>query len=82
MCVCVCVCVCVYVCVDGQLSNVLPVTVGVSQGSILDPLHFNLYLNDLLNVLKHCDNNMYADDTALSYASKSTTDLLMKTLYI
>ncbi len=63
------------VCVDGQLSNGLPVTVRVTQGSILGLLLFNLYLNNLPNVLKHCDNNMYADDTALSYASKSTTDL-------
>ncbi len=64
-----------WVCVDGQLSDVLLVTVGVPQGSILGPLHFTLYLNDLHNVLKHCDNKMYADHTALSYALKSTTDL-------
>ncbi len=43
--------------------------------SILGSLLFTLYFNDLPNVLKHCDNNTYADDTALSYIPKSTTDL-------
>ena len=47
--------------IDGKESNSLPVTSGVLQGSILGPLFFVLYINDLPNV---CNSkvSLYADD--------------------
>lgn len=45
-------------------SKALPVTLGVQQGSILGPLLFVLYINDLPNALDS-DLIMYADDTTL-----------------
>ena len=35
------------------------------QGSVLGPLLFALYLNDLSVVVKHCILNLYADDAEL-----------------
>jgi len=36
--------------------------VGVLQGSILGPLLFNIYMNNLPTIVKFCELNLYADD--------------------
>lgn len=59
---------------NGSQSNKELVPIGVAQGSILGPLMFILFINDLPTCLKHCNISMYADDTALFYSSKSTLE--------
>ncbi len=59
-----------FVTVDGYLSNPLPVSIGVSQGSILGPLLFWLFLNDLPTIPQLSKTTMDADDTECESASK------------
>ena len=57
--------------VNGSLSNSYSLTCGVPQGTILGPLLFLLYINDLPNCLSNCKPRMYADDTHLTYAGSN-----------
>ena len=54
-----------------SISSFEDVSIGVAQGSILGPLLFIVYINDLPIVIKECDVSIYADDTAI-YTSKSS----------
>ena len=61
--------------INNTLSSSLPVSVGVPQGSILGPLLFIIYINDMPNIVKHCKIILYADDTLLYYSSNSVKDI-------
>ena len=52
--------------VDGYSSTLLQVLSGVPQGSVLGPLLFIIYINDVVNCILHDSNiNLFADDIAL-----------------
>ena len=56
--------------VNGKLSELRTLITGIPQGSILGPLLFLVYINDLPNCLKNADCDMFADDTQLGTATK------------
>ncbi len=52
-----------------NLSSSLPVTFGVPQGSILGPILFNIFVNDMRDNINNCTLIQYADDTQFLHSS-------------
>ena len=70
-------------------SDIVRTNIGVPQGSILGPLLFSVYINDLVNTSDKFNFLMYADDTTLTgsvedflngHSNESTEDIITKEL--
>ena len=59
---------------NGMLSDQRGITCGIPQGSILGPLLFIIYINDLPNCLKHTTPRMFAYDTSLTAVGKTLNE--------
>lgn len=59
---------------SSQIENKL----GVPQGSILGPLLFILYINDICQVVKHCVVKLFADDTSIYICGKNISQMVQQ----
>ena len=60
--------------IGGTMSDPKGVTCGVPQGSMLGPLLFLLYVNDMASAVR-CKLLLYADDSALIASGKNVADI-------
>ena len=65
-----------YVVYDGHKSSTLNRTCGVPQGSILGPLLFIIYVNDICNISDLLFKILYADDTCVVAQGHNLEDLI------
>ena len=62
--------------ISNSRSSWTVLTKGVPQGSILGPLLFNIFMNDLFLFIEKCHLYNYADDNSLDSSSENLTDVL------
>ena len=61
-----------------HLSETLPINIGLPQGSVLGPLLFNIYINDLANISEIMKLILWCDDSTLYLSDKNTSSLIEK----
>ena len=64
---------------NGKTSKFLPITCGVPQGSILGPLFFITYINDMQKYIESNKIGLYADDTVV-FSHATNLSLLQNNL--
>ncbi|CAF1100896.1 unnamed protein product, partial [Brachionus calyciflorus] len=65
-----------YMKIDDVLSDAKHIKLGVPQGSVLGPLLFLIYINDLVEFLSNFKVKLFADDTTLIKSGNDLSDLI------
>ena len=68
-----------YVSIDKTNSATKVVNYGVPQGSVLGPLLFLLYVNDISNCIPNCNLRLFADDTNMFTYGRNLNTLVEET---
>jgi ribonuclease P/MRP protein subunit RPP40 len=61
--------------INNVLSDFSPLVTGVPQGSVLGPVLFLIFINDLPSCLMHSSVSLYADDTAFHVSGKTVNEV-------
>ena len=64
-----------FVSIKDKASNELEMEYGVPQGSVLGPLLFLIYINDMYKSIKYSSIRLFADDTCILISNKSPKQL-------
>ena len=67
-----------YTVVNGKKSTTKKIETGVPQGSVLGPLLFLIYVNDITTCVKDCKTTLFADDTQLALHDRNLNSLKQK----
>ena len=62
--------------VGSKLSKYKTINIGIPQGSILGPLLFLLYINDMPNISNSLKFTLFADDTTLALSDCNFSDMI------
>ena len=68
-----------YTSINGVNSDTCELTCGVPQGSVLGPLFFILYMNDIVNAADANNIRLYADDTGIFLHGRNLSNLINRT---
>ena len=61
--------------INNSFGEWVKISAGVPQGSILGPLLFNIFINDIFLFLQKCDLANYADDSTMYTSDKRVSTI-------